>query len=48
MTRATMGLVLGTIGSAIGFYVWAKRMAEAPAPVTPRGTVIFRNTPASS
>jgi len=43
MTRAAWGLVFGTIGSAIGFYVWAQRMANAPTPQ--RGTVIFRNTP---
>jgi hypothetical protein len=46
MTRATLGMVLGTIGSAIGFYVWAQRMATAQAPE--RGTVIFRNTPVAS
>ncbi|MEO7273312.1 MAG: hypothetical protein ABIX28_09225 [Vicinamibacterales bacterium] len=46
MNRATMGLVLGTIGSALGFYLWAQRMAAAP--VAPRGTVIFRNTPVAS
>jgi len=43
MTRAAWGLVFGTIGSAIGFYVWAQRMANAEAAA--RGTVIFRNTP---
>jgi hypothetical protein len=46
MTRAAWGVVLGTIGSAIGFYVWTQRMsAEAAAP---RGTVIFKNTPVAS
>jgi hypothetical protein len=46
MTRAAFGLVLGTIGSAIGFYVWAQRLASAQP--EPRGTVIYRNTPAAS
>jgi len=39
-------MVLGTIGSAIGFYLWAQRLATRPEP--PRGTVIFRNTPVAS
>jgi hypothetical protein len=43
MTRAAWGMVLGTIGSAIGFYVWTQRMSAEPA--APRGTVIFKNTP---
>jgi len=39
-------VVLGTIGSAIGFYVWTQRMAAEPAAA--RGTVIFKNTPVAS
>ena len=46
MTRAALGLVLGTIGSAIGFYLWAQHLSATSAP--PRGTVIFRNTPTAS
>jgi hypothetical protein len=46
MTRATWGMVLGTIGSAIGFYVWAQRLSADQ--VARRGTVIFKNTPVAS
>jgi len=46
MTRAAWGVVFGTIGSAIGFYVWTQRMANPKTPE--RGTVIYRNTPVVS
>jgi len=46
MTRAAWGVVFGTIGSAIGFYVWTQRMANTKSPE--RGTVIYRNTPVVS
>jgi len=46
MTRAAWGVVFGTIGSAIGFYVWAQRIASSQA--RSRGTVIFRNTPVAN
>jgi hypothetical protein len=46
MTRAAWGVVFGTIGSAIGFYVWTQRMGNGQT--RPRGTVIYRNTPVVS
>ena len=43
MTRATRGMLVGMIGSAIGFWIWSRQFSNTPA--RDRGTVIFRNTP---
>ena len=43
MTRATLGMVLGTIGSAIGFYVWTQRMSAEPGGAARHGHL--PNTP---
>ena len=46
MTRATCGMLVGMLGSAIGFWIWSRQFSEGPAPE--RGTVIYRNTPTAS
>jgi hypothetical protein len=43
MTRATCGMLIGMIGSAIGVWMWSRQFSERQA--APRGTVIYRNTP---
>lgn len=46
MTRATYGVVLGLVGSAIGFWIWSRNFSEVPE--DSRGIVIYRNTPTAS
>jgi hypothetical protein len=46
MTRVTYGMLVGTIGSALGFWIWSRQFSAVPN--ASRGTVIFRNTPTVS
>ena len=45
MTRATYGILMGMMGSAIAFWIW--RTQSPAGMIAPRGKVIYRNTPAA-
>jgi hypothetical protein len=46
MTRATYGMLVGMIGSAIGLWMWSRQFS--PVQRDSRGVVIYRNTPTAS
>jgi len=46
MARATYGLLVGMVGSVIGFWIWSRQSTGGTT--DSRGTVIYRNTPTAS
>jgi hypothetical protein len=48
VTKRTLGLLAGVLGSAVGAWLWARQRSasqRASTPARERGTVIFDNTP---
>lgn len=52
VTKRTMGLLAGVVGSAVGAWWWARQRSMVArrnlTPARERGTVIFDNTPAAA